>query len=298
MRSKITRKLFSSNTSTYNFHLKQTQLGINLKLLNNNESFTLKNLKDEILKHKKFENLEFYSWDNSRLSIENRLVDVLKEEELNPTYIKIDRLEFFELKNNEEKTVNLSMLENNTININNNINFIKLQTYYNNLLEEKLILNTEEQKNFEENINTTTTNTTFTPTHTTTTTNISTLYEKLHLLKKEYSTLLKNEEILSKSADKKTLFLILLAGSLFIIELILLYYGTFIVFSWDLTEPMIYLVTCANLVLVLLIKTKFRNVPAHKYLRGYFMRKKTQNSRINSIRSNISSMERMINVNI
>lgn len=261
------------------------------------KSSTLKEFEQEIKKVKNFENIEIRSWDNSIVSKSNTIEQALLEN-AEPIFMKIDKMEWQELslKSGDNTSPNQEVNHHNHLQdreriitvlkeVNKNIKLLdneiealevkisQIKHYYNNSLENKIIDSAKYP-------------------------NLSVLFEDLYSSKAEFRKLNFQYNQLNRNAEKKAFFVILLGGLLFVIELILLYYGTFVELSWDITEPITYLVTCLNLVLVLGMKKKFRGLSAHEYFTKRFLDKKLKSfntSKFNSLKSNISEIEHKLN---
>jgi hypothetical protein len=125
------------------------------------------------------------------------------------------------------------------------------------------------------------------------------LMDKYYSLKKEYANLLFQEEKLLSSANKKAKFLIFLGGFLFTFQLGLLYYGTFVLYSWDITEPITYLVGCSNLFLACVLKSKFKQKSPFEFFRFKFFQRtnffKKDYPRLLSLKDEIAALEKKLN---
>ena len=229
---------------------------------------TITDFENEVRKMKHIDNIEIRAWDNSRVSKNSLIEDVLiKSNE--PIFMKIDRMEWQELiTENKEKEENIPSLIERIRKINKNKNLqesqlesveervLQIRKFYDNSLNDKLI--DREKHN-----------------------SISSLFSNYYSLKSELSKMTKEYDSFRKTSEKQSLAIILLGGTLFIAELLALYYGTFIILSWDITEPITYLVTCFNLVLVMLLKRKFGSLSAHDFFSNWFLRNKLRRKNFN-----------------
>lgn len=274
------------------FGFSNNQLELNLilpdlksKSISIDKSNTMLDLENEIKKMKHIEHIEFRTWDNSIISKNSSLDNtIIKSNE--PIFLKIDRMEWQELKKEEAREETVPLVEQlKKINKNPNLTTKELEdielsihqirNFYNNSIEDKLI-KSEKHKN------------------------LSFLIDDFYDSKIEFSKMTKVHNKHSLKAEKKALLVILLGGSVFILELLALYYGTFIYFSWDVTEPITYLVTCVNLLLALIMKRKFGTNSAHEYLKNRFLRKKLNKIkffplRYDSLQAKISQYKNKLN---
>jgi hypothetical protein len=117
--------------------------------------------------------------------------------------------------------------------------------------------------------------------------------------KADYSALFDENEKIMKSINKKVKLLIFLAGLYLSAQLFFLYYGTFVQFSWDITEPITYLVGCSNLLLICLLKYKFKNLSAFDYFRSFFFQKtqfyKKDYTRMLKLKNDLEKLENKLN---
>ena len=94
--------------------------------------------------------------------------------------------------------------------------------------------------------------------------------------------------------------LIYLGGIFFIVELALVYYLTFEVYAWDITEPMTYLLGCFNLILIFWFKKKFKSQDAFGYFKSFFLKlmlrksKKVDFDKVQKLRKSIEDIERFM----
>lgn len=309
LQNNIINKSFCS--SNVKMKLKFTDLrNITLELP---DTSNLKDLENEIKKHKNFEYIEFRTWDNSKISSHSSLDSILiKSNE--PIFVKIDKFEWQELKRKDVLNINnvfnianrneeetsfeaKNRIINNLKKISKNKDLsdkdyedieedlTRLRHFYHNSIENKII-SEEDMSNISTNINGNI--------------NITNIFERYFSLKEEYSKLISLENSYIKSSERKALFIILLGGILFILELLALYYGTFVYYSWDITEPITYLVTCGNLLLILLFKRKFGSKTAHEYFASLFLKRKLKKQSFDKlnmlkIQNEIKDIQRKLN---
>lgn len=129
---------------------------------------------------------------------------------------------------------------------------------------------------------------------------LSDIMEEYYKCKTE---LAKHANSLSKYENRAkalTKILIYLGGLFFIAELFLIYYLTFEVYAWDITEPMTYLLGFFNLVLVFWFRKKFKGQDAFEYFKNIFLRlmlgksKKIDFEKVQKLRKSIGDIERFM----
>jgi len=129
---------------------------------------------------------------------------------------------------------------------------------------------------------------------------LSDIMEEYYKCKTEFA---KQTNALSKYENRAkglTKFVIYLGGIFFIIELFLIYYLTFEVYAWDITEPMAYLMGCFNIVLIFWLKKKFNGLDAFEYFKNLFLRlmlrktKKVDFEKMKNLRKSISDIEKFM----
>ncbi len=103
--------------------------------------------------------------------------------------------------------------------------------------------------------------------------NLQELFQSFYESKHLYANMHSLREKLLRKSENKAKFVILMGGLLFVVELFLIYYGTFIKFSWDIVEPMTYLMGCMNFVLILYFRKKFKTSSANEYFTNRFFNK-------------------------
>lgn len=278
IKTKIKRLFSSKNTeSNINFNVVLPNLKkTNIILKSNSTIFEFEN---ELKKIKNFEFLEIRNWNFSLITKNSTLFDILYYSK-NPIFLKVDRMEWQEIYNNKLKdNILLEEINRNKLLSDFEIHEIKrkirkFKYSYSNSIKEKVL--------FDEN-------------------NISRIFDNLYDLKYEYNIMNKKLEKIEKNCQIKALLLILFSGSLFIIELFCLYYGTFILYSWDIIEPMTYIMTCFNFLLLIIAKRKFAKFSPHEYLKNYFFQKKIKSSNFNmesynQMKRNILLIENKLNI--
>jgi hypothetical protein len=80
----------------------------------------------------------------------------------------------------------------------------------------------------------------------------------------------------------------------------LVYYGTFVLFTWDITEPMTYVMGCFNVVLFLIMRKRFGKLTAfefytQKYYTKLAKRNKLDTGYLISAKTRINEIERILN---
>jgi len=129
---------------------------------------------------------------------------------------------------------------------------------------------------------------------------LSEIMEEYYKCKTEIAKYTKTQTKHQNIAKALAKILIYLGGIFFIIELYLVYYLTFEVLSWDITEPMTYLLGCFNLILIFRLKKKFRGQDAFQYFTNLFLNimlrktKKIDFDKMLKLRKNISDIERFM----
>jgi len=254
------KKFFSSkNIFTINVILPDLKkINIELKL-----NSSINDFENELRKIKNFEYLEIRNWDFSIISKNSNLNNVLNNSN-EPVFIRVDRMEWQEIyhkdlsnKDNNKQLLrkinkNKKLTDIEIIEIEEEIN--KLKNIYNNKLNDKLISNYK---------------------------NISDIFKNYYDLKYEFNILKAKLDKIEKISQIKALCLILLSGSLFVIELFCLYYGTFMLYSWDIIEPITYITTCFNILLLIIAKRKFGKNSPHQYFKNLFFKRKIKSSKFN-----------------
>lgn len=249
-------------------------ISLNLRLPNNTKSTfnlqdnkTLHDLEETIKSNKSIERIEFRSWDNSIISKSSSLRNTLINN-TDPVFLRIDKLEWQEIKGSNT-SANLKDSTNKLnipLNEEQDIKIQQIRNYYNNSLDQKLM----SDLGFS---------------------NYAQYFEALYQLKMDFNKT--NSEYLhdERKAQRLTLILLSIGGLIFIIELGLLYWGTFIEYSWDITEPITYLVLCGNILLALLMKKKFKGIPSHQYFTQRFLQSKKSTISKKNLQSKLSVLE-------
>jgi hypothetical protein len=129
---------------------------------------------------------------------------------------------------------------------------------------------------------------------------LSELYEEYYRIKSDYARMCLEEDKYIRSAEKRARLLILLAGLVLVAQLALISYGTFVVYTWDITEPMTYLLGCFNIVVFLVMRRKFGNLTAFEYYTNKFFarivkRNKFDNLKLEANRLKIKEIEEFLN---
>lgn len=271
----IFKKFSSENTLTKNNYsnIEFTLPNQKKVLLSVNQNSTIEDITKEIRKNGKYENIEFQTWDNKQITISNDLSAIFAADE--PIFFRVDNNEYQIIettrnevdKSNEIRESQYNPIINvkedvdcikekiSKINRNKNLSDAELTNVAISLFKLRNLLKEDHHEN-KANLK-----------------ELNSLFEEYYRLKQEY---IKDFNQQQKYIRKSEIFAksILLCGGLFFVsQLALLYYGTFILFSWDITEPICYLVSCANLVLILYFRKKFGNNGALKYFTNKFYKK-------------------------
>jgi len=267
--------------STRNFLLiMPTMNKINLTI---DDAKTLKDLESEIKKNYNFEKIEFRTWDNSHVS-KNSEINLIHFKS-DPIFVKINTSEWQILNSDNfdyttaealklkqdlkhDEISDLKKISETLRNFNKNRNLkekeieeisMKLLSikhcYYNKELTPLL----NKFKNLDE------------------------VFSSYFKLRQEYVKRHSAKEKLMWNSETKAKLLILLGGFFFLIELILIYYGTFVKYSWDIVEPMTYLMGCMNIVIILLYRKKFKNSGAFEYYSNKFFLRQIKNKKFDLV---------------
>ncbi len=311
MKSKPFPSLFSRSKPSFAFSqlntsspttISITMPNLQIKSFNYNDTTTFKDIEEEIKEDNKFTTIEFKTWDNSIISKNNSIMTTFQQADSDPIFLKVNNMEWqllnlgkfqlayaedydlkkdlvynpiYELKELTKKITNIGKNSNFT---NDEINKIALQLFkikhhYNSIeFRSKL----SEYKNLED------------------------LLEKYYTYKSEYVSLHKIFRGLLASSELKSKLLILFGGLFFVIELALIYYGTFILLSWDITEPMTYLLGCFNVVLIFALKRKMGNLSPSEFFTGRFLNKAMKKKNFNKkhfdeVKMKLKEMEALLN---
>jgi hypothetical protein len=257
--------------------------------LNLTEQSTFADIEKELKNMKYFEKVEFRTWDHCNISRVNDLQTFFVNN--NMFFYRYDQLEWqIVSKQNIESIKNYEKVEN-LLKIDEIDKIKKFITHYN---EDK---NLTDQEIFEiclkiyriRNLNELKDNKNFIET-----------FNEYYKLKTEFAKMNTMNDNYLRSAEGRARLLLLLAGLFFVIELGLIYYGTFIVYTWDITEPMTYLLGCFNIVVLLGLRKKFGNTSAFEYYTKKFYnsiikKKKFNNMKLEDTKSKIKEIERFIN---
>ena len=260
---------------------------------------TLNEFEEKIKKLRHVEHIQFKTWDNALVSKTNT-IDMTLLNNKEPIFLKLDRMEWQELhvhsenhqkiSNNLNKNESISEKEQiistlRSINKNSSltpkdleemeVKITQIKHYYNNILENKIL---DSNKYL----------------------NLNSVFKDLNKMKKEYSIMNSLYKRFKKSSDRNSLLIILLGSLFFILELIFVYMFTFEYYSWDITEPMTYLVTCFNVFVILLLKKKFGGLNAHEFFSMKFMSRKMKSNNFNQfkyeqLKKNILELENKLN---
>jgi len=305
-------KIFNPNDPNDNIIACKLNTDYGEKTINIYTDKTLSDFEAELKKEVHFNNLEFRRWNHSVIAKGNLAQDALSD----ITFIQIEKMEwqildrikskedlieedlqnldivskgFSQQISNEKHLISDNILEiyrklqsfstNNDTKANMELyemalQLYSIQTHFYNEVNQKLMDNSD-PKAFQNLLN------------------------QYYELKKVYSRLLYEEQQTLKKSARKAKFLIFLGGFLFVIQLVLIYYLTFVKFSWDITEPMTYLTACTNVFLVCLLKLKFKQQTPFQYFQMGFFRKtkffKTDFLKMNKLKDEISKIENKLN---
>ena len=130
--------------------------------------------------------------------------------------------------------------------------------------------------------------------------NLSELMEEYYRCKAEIAKFKTFEEGKEKQANFMAKILIYLAGLFFVAELYWIYWITFDVYSWDITEPMVYILGFFNLTIAALLKIKFKGLTPHQYFGKFFLRmisnkhRKPQLDSVDKLRKQAKDIEKFM----
>lgn len=130
--------------------------------------------------------------------------------------------------------------------------------------------------------------------------NLLEVMEEYYKCKSEYAKSIQVQNNLDLRAKALTKILIYLGGIFFILELIAIYYFTFEVYTWDITEPIVYMLGCINLIIICLFKRKFNKAEPFTYFRYLFLRffirrsKKIDLKKMEELKKRISDIEKLM----
>jgi len=267
---------------------------------------TLSDFEAEVKKGDKFRTVEFRSWDHSVISKNNFISDVFKNRD--PVFIRVSNMEWQLLNSSlfdTNTTEKFKIKEDFAHNAQDEIKAIKENLkrldrseklnekdfedlavsiyrikFFNSGLKEVNEFKNSKLSNLYKNL--------------------EEVFEDFYQLKSEYVKLYKIKEKLINKSEFRTKALFLLAGVIFIFELLFIYWGTFVRFSWDIVEPITYLIGCANLVLILLLKRKMGNLsPKEYYINRFFNRMvrkgKFNQKQLEELEIRIKEMEKVLN---
>jgi len=245
---------------------------------------TLKDLETEIKKNYNFEKIEFRTWDNSNISKNNELNLIRFESD--PIFMKINTAEWqimnaknFEFTSTEHIVIQKDLVHNEKLdfenisevvtnfNKNENLTQKEINEISMNLMKIKHSYNNREFTAAFKKYN-----------------NLYEVFSAFYKLKQEFANFHSIKEKLMWICETKAKILILLGGLLFILELFLIYYGTFVKYSWDIVEPITYLVGCSNIVLILLYRRKFKETGAFEYYSNKFFMRQVRKKKFDLIK--------------
>jgi hypothetical protein len=277
--------------------LKITLPNLQSKEFQISDNLTLKDLTEDLKKVHNYEDIEYRTWDNSILAKTSNLNEILSKND--PFFIRINKMEWQILNpeivftQNSDCNLHLQPFSENQFSY--ILEKIKDLDSKHNLSEEELNQITFQilkLKNFYSNIDTSSNLAGFK--------NLTELFSEYYKLKSEYVNLHTLKEKLLRTCEIKSKFLIFLGGILFVIELFLLYYGTFVKYSWDIVEPITYLVGCCNIILILFYKKRIGNLSAFEYFthRSFekFVKKgKFNQKHLEDLGKKIKDLEKLLN---
>ena len=102
-------------------------------------------------------------------------------------------------------------------------------------------------------------------------TKLSDILEEYYMNKHEISKLNHLHKSYEKKAEALSKVVLYIGGLFFVVQLYLIYYFTFEVYSWDITEPMTYLMGCFNLFLIFYLKKRFKGSDPFTFFKTKFL---------------------------
>jgi hypothetical protein len=221
---------------------------------------------------KRFFNLILIDGLNLYLKTSNDTSEITtdSQSEMEKDFIKLKQLIDFSNKNKNLSYEELDQLSLDLFKIKNSV-YLKNESFTQNINEDKNFPN-----------------------------RLSKIMEDYYNNKSEYSRFINDRNKLENRAKRLTTFVIYFGGIFFIVELFLVYYLTFVVYAWDITEPMTFLLGCFNLLLVFWLKKKFNGLSAFEYFRNLFLRmilkrsKKIDLAKMEKLRKSIKDIEKLM----
>jgi hypothetical protein len=285
------------NLVNFKFFLPNLQL----KEISFDKTKTFKNMEQEIKKTYNASSIEFRTWDNSTISKNNDIASCLHEGD--PVFMRIGTMEWqlMNTSHNMEytQTEKYKLKEDFSHNTKNELDEIIKQVRNfnknNALTDEEIIqiaMNLFKIKKFYVTRNLHESLGQYKK--------LTDLFETYYNLKNEYANLSNIKDKLLYSCRNKAKLLLIVGGLLFIIEMILIYWGVFIKYSWDIVEPITYLVGCVNFILILIYRKKFGISSAQEfYTKKFFYRlikkKKFDEVLFNQTGRKIKEIEKILN---
>lgn len=253
------------------------------------EQPTFGDIEKELKNMKYLERIEFRTWDHSSIPRGNEVDTFFENNEM--FFYRYDQLEWqIVSKNNIDSIKHFEKVENLT----NVDEFEKIKNFVSNFNQNK---NLTDEQIFEiclkiyrlRNLSEMKENK-----------NLVELFNEYYKLKSEFAKLNNTNDKYTNSAEKRAKLLILLAGLFFVIELGLVYYGTFVLYTWDITEPMTYLLGCFNMVVLLALRKRFGNMSAFEFYTKKFYSKIIKKNKFDArlledTRNKIKEIEKNIN---
>ena len=281
---KFNCKKFLSSVNSIKIELKLTMPDSNLKTISIDETMRLSDIETEVKKNSFVQKMEFKSWDYCEISKQNEIKHCLEH----PLYAKIDKMEWQMLNNsisNGEIQEYLNFIKEIKHESGDKFESLKhkqiiyqdykdieaklkqiLTKFDKSITDEKVFeialrlysmknfyVNEKDGKHIDNNLNE--------------------IFEDYYNSKEELDKMNLMKLKFEKRAKFNAKLYILIAPLMFLIELILIYYGTFQMFSWDIVEPMTYLLSILNLIGILIIRRRIGNDTAHQYYSKNFFRK-------------------------
>jgi hypothetical protein len=267
------------------------------------QNTAIEDLEKAIKKTGHYENIEFRTWDNSIISKSSSLQSCFGIN--NFIFLQIDKTEWQLLENPEDKINIVDKVNNNLDKYSYSKKIFDERNEISRLIKvlqdnNRNDLSYEELKDIALRFYSTKTSYADDIPEHLANRDLHDIFEEYYVLKGKHVKLTNQKEKIENRAKIYAKCLILVGGSFFVAQLALLYYGTFILWSWDITEPITYLVGCANLVLILFYRKRFGRFSAMEYYTKAFYRRvakfwKFDDNELMRVKNRIGEIERFLN---
>jgi hypothetical protein len=248
----VRRRCFKNYKTFTTLNLVMPNLkNVNLAL---GEQPTFADIEKELKNMKYLERIEFRTWDHCNISRGNEVETFFENNDM--FFYRYDQLEWqivskcnvdsikhYEKVENLTKVDELQKIKSFVLSYNENLNLTEEQIF-------EICLKLYRMRN---------------PSEMKESKNLVELFNEYYKLKNEFAKMNNTNDKYMSSAEKRAKLLLLVAGLFFVVELGLIYYGTFVLYTWDITEPMTYLLGCFNIVILLALRKRFGNMSAFEF---------------------------------